>query len=199
MRQMLVFIPIILILFSPLQASKETFNWQSLPLKKRVRESLWNEPFIKSNVTTPKEKTQKLEFISAGLHKKSCSYALITLSRYETFSRHIDFITKSSYDESNKRISLSLSHTLMPFDMGLNFKIERIKGPGLYPFQFDRGFLRGLKGEIHVSEHRGRCLFYATAHWQGPDSGINDSVFSFFSQVLGRLAFERLFRISETL
>ncbi len=196
---MLVFIPIILILFGPLKAEQDFYHWETLPLKKRIKKSLFKEPYILSEVLSVSDKEQKLNFTSAGLHKKKCSFALVKLSRYENFSQHINFIKKSSYDEASQKISLSLSHTLMPFDMGLNFKIARIKGPGNYPFRFERGFLKGLKGQIHVSEHQKRCLFYAVARWQGPDTGINDSVFSFFSQALGRMAFERLFRISETL
>jgi len=198
MQQMLNIIPIIIILLSASLQGK-TVNWNTLPLGKKVTESLNEEPYTHSRVSSKDDSTQALHFIGAGLHPKSCSFALIKLSRYEDYSKFLSFIKTSAYDEQKQRIILKLSHTLLPFDMGLNFVLPRIKGPGTYPFRFDRGFLKGLKGAIHVSKHKERCLFYSEAHWEGPDSGINNQVFGFFSQALGKIAFERLFRISQTL
>lgn len=171
----------------------------TLPLSQRIKESIKQDPYAKSEVETYEDKTQGLDYLIAGLHKRNCSFALVKLSQYERFSEFIDFVKKSSYDEKSERIRLNLSHTFMPFDMVLDFKIKRIKETGAFPFQFDAGFLKGLKGVINISNHQNRCLFATTAKWKGPDSGIPDSVFSFFSQALGKLAMERLFRVSETL
>lgn len=172
---------------------------KNLPVSQRVKESLKESPYAKSDVETYDNKQQSLDYLIAGLHKKECSYALVKLSQYERFKEFIDFVKKSSYNEKTERIRLSLSHTFLPFDMVLDFKIKRIKDTGAFPFQFDAGFLKGLKGVINISKHQKRCLFATTANWRGPDSGIPDSVFSFFSQALGKLAMERLFRVSETL
>ncbi len=171
----------------------------NLPVSRRIKESLGEKPYAKSEVETHDDKTQSLNYLIAGLHKKNCSYAMVKLSQYERYEDFVDFVTKSEYSDSKERIRLYLSHTFLPFNMVLDFKIKRITGPGSYPFQFDAGFLKGLKGMINVSKHKERCLFATTAKWRGPDSGIPDSVFSFFSQALGRLAMERLFRVSETL
>ncbi len=154
---------------------------------------------MESKVTNVSDKLQKLNFQISGLHPKDCRFALRKLSQYERFSDELDFVKKSSYDEADGRIRLLLSSSLLPYNMILHFKIPRIKKPGLYHFEFDDGFLLGLKGEIHVSEHEKRCLFYGSAAWKGPDTGINSLVFEFFSSTLGRLAIENLFRFSKTL
>lgn len=189
----------LIFLSAPLLASGPTLTMENLPVSQRIKKSLPDSPYVLSEVETLSQDQQKLDYLIAGLHKKACSYAMVKLSQYERFQEFIDFVTKSEYDEKKERIRLYLSHSLLPFNMILDFKIKRIKGTGVYPFQFDAGFLKGLKGMIHVSDYKGRCLFATTAKWQGPDSGIPDSVFSFFSQALGKLAMERLFRVSETL
>lgn len=194
---------VILLIAQPAK-SWAAINWNNAPVNERIKQSVLSEgPYCKSEVTdvpAPHQNPgQKLDFLILGLHKKSCQRALVKLSQYERYEEFVAFITKSSYDPKKERIRLNLSHTFMPFDMVLDFKIERIKKPGTYYFSFDAGFLKGLKGEINISVHKNRCFFATTAAWQGPDSGIPNSVFSFFSQALGKLAMERLFRISETL
>ena len=196
----------VLILFSILfcHDAKAVISWEKAELSDRIKKSIQEDgPYCKSEVTdvSPPAKTpgQALDFKIFGLHKKSCSRALVKLSQYERYAEFVDFIKKSAYDSKSKRIRLNLSHTLMPFDMLLDFKIERITETGVYHFSFDSGFLKGLKGEINISQDKTRCFFATTASWQGPYSGIPNSVFSFFSQALGEIAMERLFRISETL
>jgi|GEM_PF-907216 len=143
---------------------------------------------------------QTLKFDISGLHKKSCARALGILSRYESFKNHIDFIKESRYDEQKKEVYFYLSHTLMPFDMSLSFKIPRITGPGAYPFSFEQGFLKNLSGTIYVAEAPGRsssnCLFFTTASWQGPYSKIPSPIFEMFSATLSRISMEKLFKIS---
>jgi len=155
----------------------------------------------KSNVRTlkeKKEKKQELKFSVTGLHKKSCRFALRKLSQYEIYKNHIGFIKESRYLETKGRVDFLLSSLLLPFDMRLNFKIPRIKAPGTYPFLFDQGFLKNLKGLIHVTELKNQCLFHTTAKWSGPHSGISDTIFAFFSKALSELAMKNLFRISKT-
>lgn len=187
-------------LISPVLASQKTvLDWQRLPLENSTKEKLFsdNALYCKSKVESD-EATQSLQYFIGGLHKKNCRVALSKLSQYERFSEFIDFVEKSSYDEKSQRITLYLGHLLLPFDMILDFEIPRIKKPGIYPFHFDKGFLKGLTGEISVSTHRNRCLFVSEARWKGPKSRIPDQVFSFFSQALGKNAMETLFRISLT-
>lgn len=179
-------------------ASQQTLvDWENLPIDADTKKKLKSEDVIycKSTVET-KDKTQSLDYFIAGLHKKSCRVALTKLSQYERFQEFLDFVEKSQYNESNKRITLFLGHILMPFDMILDFEIPRITRPGVYPFSFDRGFLKGLTGEISVSVYNNRCLFSTQARWKGPKSRIPDRVFGFFSQALGKNAMETLFRIS---
>ncbi|MEC8624488.1 MAG: hypothetical protein VXY34_06710 [Bdellovibrionota bacterium] len=154
-----------------------------------------------SDVKTLKEKKeqkQKLKFSVTGLHKKSCRFALRKLSQYEIYKNHIGFIKESRYLESKGRVDFLLSSLLLPFDMRLNFKIPRIKSPGTYHFLFDQGFLKNLKGIIHVADSKNQCLFHTTASWIGPHSGINNTVFAFFSKALSELAMKNLFRMSKT-
>lgn len=180
--------------------SDALITWRTLPYNDATKEKLSEGGFfVESKVTNPTQKLQELHFQIAGLHPKSCRFALRKLSQYERFSEELDFVKKSGYDDQEGRIRLLLSSSLLPYNMILHFKIPRIKKPGLYPYQFDDGFLQGLTGHIHVSEHQKRCLFYGTANWKGPDTGINSLVFEFFSQALGRLAIENLFRFSKTL
>lgn len=200
MHQILNFFTLISLSWS----ANAALNWDNAPVSERVKKSIENNaPYCKSEVKEAPavggKDQQSLDFLILGLHKKACSRALVKLSQYERYSEFVDFIKKSQYNSKNQRIRLNLSHTLMPFDMILDFKIERIKKPGAYSFSFDSGFLKGLKGQINISSYKNRCFFATTAQWRGPDSGIPDSVFSFFSQALGKLAMERLFRISETL
>ncbi len=145
----------------------------------------------------PKNK-QKLDYQIIGLHSKSCQIALSRISQYPRYREWIGLIKESRYHPSLKRVYFKLSHGLMPFTMVLNFKLPIIKKPGQYPFQFDNGFLKGLKGTITVRKTKGRCLFRTEAHWSGPHSGINSKIFSFFSRTLGILTMEKLFKISRT-
>ena len=106
-----------------------------------------------------------------------------------------DFVYYKSGDDKKKIFNLINSKEMQE---EINFKIPRIKTPGTYPFFFDQGFLKNLKGLIQVSKSKNRCLFHTTAAWTGPHSGINDTIFAFFSKALSELAMRNLFRISQT-
>jgi hypothetical protein len=181
-------------------------KFDALSVEKSIKESAWkkvlkNEIYVSSKVDDFKKLSvshQKLSFKIAGLHPKSCRYALRKLSHYESYQNHLGFIDKSEYDEKKERVNFHLSSTLLPYDMTLNFHIPRIKKPGVYPFVFDRGFLRGLNGQIIAIKHKKRCLFYTHASWQGPHSGIPNTIFAFFSKALAGLSMKNLFRISST-
>ncbi|WP_372653774.1 hypothetical protein [Halobacteriovorax sp.] len=175
-------------------------------IEKAVGESVWKkilsgDIYTKSEVKDfklLKQKKQKLDFFIAGLHKKSCSFALRKLSHYESYKDHIGFIKRSSYDDKNGRVDFLLSSALLPYNMTLNFKIPRLKKVGSYPFIFDKGFLKNLTGTITAINYKNRCLFYTTAHWEGADTGIPNSILGFFSKAMSQLAMENLFRISST-
>lgn len=145
---------------------------------------------------TLKNEKQKFDYKVAALHSKECQIALRRLSRYETFHKYIDFIERSSYDDKKEKVYFRLKSPLLPYTMVLQFKLERIYGPGVYHFQFDYGFLKGLKGEIHVSEYKHRCLFYSHAKWEGADTKIPDLAFEFFTKALSKILINKLFSIS---
>lgn len=142
---------------------------------------------------------QSLDYEIYGIHPNSCQYALKKLSRYERFHSYMDLIKLSGYDEKRKLIYLYLDHTLLPFPMVLNFKIDRITKPGRYMFSFDKGFLKGLIGHINVKEYDNKCLFFATSYWKGKKSDIPDTVFELFSETIGEMAMKKLFRVSKKL
>lgn len=201
-----IFIFLLFIFFHNLAFSLEKtpeINFEKIPYKKSVKDSiLTGDVFSESNVKDFEKdgkKFQNLNFSIAGLHKKSCNYALKTLSQYEKFNKFVSFVTESEYDENKQEISFRLSHLLLPYDMMLIFNLPRITTPGTYPFRFDIGFLQGLQGNIHVINHHNRCLFYSEAKWSGPDTGLNSLIFEVFSQALTKLSMETLFRISSTL
>lgn len=145
---------------------------------------------------TGESEVQSLDFKLAGIHKRSCRYALKKISLYENYKDYMGFIKNSSFNEKTSRIYLKISHAILPIDMVLYFILPRIKSEGVYPFIFDKGFLKDLAGEIHVSSIKNQCFFYVSAKWEGPDTGFSDSLFEFFSKGIAVLAIENLFRVS---
>lgn len=177
----------------------QVLGLENLPLKKNIKEKILRGDIFSEARVENLNKEQRLEFSIAGLHPKSCPYALRTLSLYEEFSRYLSFVKESTYNEQTSEINFLLSHLLLPYDMRLIFNLPRIKTTGVYPFSFNAGFLQNLQGKINVIDHKNRCLFYSTAHWQGPHTGFNKLIFELFSQVLTKLSMEILFRISSSL
>lgn len=178
-------------------------TFDTLPYKKSVKDSiLEGNTFAESTVSSSREgkkEMQSLHFSIAGLHKKSCNYALKTLSNYEHYSKYLSFVKISQYDEKTETLNFLLSHILMPYDMQLIFRLPRVKEVGTYPYLFELGLLKNLHGNIHVIDYKNRCLFYSTADWKGPHTGINNYIFELFSQGLSKISMDVLFRISSTL
>ncbi len=143
-------------------------------------------------------KTQILTLYSAALHPKSCQFALKKLSLYENYKDYIGIIKESYYDEQTKRIGLSIESSLLPFHMKMDFKMARMEKPGTYPFSFDKGFLKSLKGQISIHEEKSQCLFLLTAKFKGPDTGINSIILGFFTETAINLGLTNLIRISKT-
>ncbi len=208
MRQILAIITLLILTFAPIHiraqnyvlSPQSPYTWDTLPLRSKIKESLKKQIYAKSEVKTFKKKfEQSLDMLIAGLHKTSCSRALVKISQYERYKDFIDFIKESTYNTKNQEVAFVMDHPFLPFKMNLSFQIQRITKEGLYFFTFNKGFLAGLKGQIHISKKSGRCLFAIKAFWRGPDTEIPDSVLSFFSQALGQRAMERIFHISRTL
>ena len=194
-----------LLIHSPLEGAVIDHN--VLPYKKKLKEKIlggeiFSESKVKSSTLVENgvmSEIQELHFTIAGLHPKSCEYALKKLSLYENYSSFLDFVKESRYDEATQGINFLLSHPLLPYEMRLIFKLPRIEKPGVYPFTFDIGILKNLKGNIYAIEHNKRCLFYTKADWEGAHTNFPNIVFELFSQTLSKLTMERLFRISNTL
>lgn len=187
------FIYIIYLLILP-RVYSETSTPLSNELLSKIEDGLIHSKSTVKNLDNDKQ--QSFDFIIAGLHKKNCDFALRKLSLYEEFENFMGMIEKSKYDEKKGRIYLLLSHTLLPFRMSLSFNIPRITDVGIYPFSFDKGFLKGLTGNIYVNKHNNRCLFTTTASWRGKHTGFSPTFFEFFSSAAAKHSMEVLFRIS---
>lgn len=183
--------------FAQKDTAQTPLKLADMELNSRLQQEIEKDYFhIKSTVKNIEEKNQSLDYLIIGLHPNSCDSALPRLSLYEKYQDYLGFIKSSRYFEEQQLIDLHLGHALLPFEMGLRFKLPRLKKAGVTRFQFAEGFLKDLRGEIHVSEHKGRCLFISQAKWSGPHTGIAPKIFSFFSTTLSRMAMEGLFRAS---
>jgi hypothetical protein len=196
--QLSLIIILILNSFSLIYAT-EPIEIMDTPLSSSIQKKLIkNIIFSETEVESLPNNQQKLIFHLAGLHLKSCKIALTKLSKYENYEKYLDMVKKSYYNEKTQILKFFLQAYILPFKMILEFKLPRIIKPGLYHFQFLKGFLKGLKGEIHVSQYKNRCFFYSTAKWKGPDSGIFDFIFEFFASTLSKMSMEKLFIISSS-
>jgi hypothetical protein len=179
------------------------FSFENLPYNKTIKENiLKGEIFSESKVENTgdrKSGTQSLKFSIAGIHPKSCEYALKKLSLYEEYSNYLDFVKISNYDEKKQEIDFFIEHTLLPYRMELTFMLPRVRTTGSFPFRFQVGILKDLTGMIYVTKYKDRCLFYTTAKWNGPHTGIPGFILEIFSQTLSKISMELLFRISSNL
>jgi len=147
-------------------------------------------------VTSPTDKEQQMMLFVSGIHPRNCAKAMRKLSLYENYSTYIDFIKKSSFDEKTEQVNFVIDHLLLPFPMNLSFKIPRITKEGRYPFTFDHGFLKDLKGTIGVKNVGKFCLLTLKTDWRGPETPIPNIVFSTFIETVGKLGLEHLIRVS---
>ena len=200
MRYIFAILIVFLNIFSAFSAD---ISFETLPYKKSIKESISaGEVFSESKVESTGDRntgTQSLKFSIAGLHPKSCEYALKKLSLYEAYSTYLDFVKESYYDDKKEEIDFYLDHPLLPAKMELTFILPRVTKIGKYPFKFQVGILKDLVGIIYVGEYKNRCLFYTTAKWQGPHTGFPNFIFEVFSQTLSKISMEMLFRISSNL
>lgn len=166
------------------------------PSEGQLEDLLKGEVISTGKVDSPTEKEQQMMLFVSGVHPRNCTRAMRKLSLYENYHNYMDFIKKSSYDDKTQKFSFVIDHALLPFPMIVGFKIQRIKGPGVYPFTFDDGFLKGLQGKVIVQEVGKYCLMGLKTDWRGPDSKIPDVVFGTFVQTVGKLGLEHLIRVS---
>lgn len=162
----------------------------------QLEDLLKGDVISEGNVHSPTEKEQQLMLFVSGVHPRNCTRAMRKLSLYENYHQYMDFVKESSYDEINQKIKLTINHTLLPFPMVVSFKIPRITKEGHYPFTFDHGFLKDLKGTIIVKEVGKFCLLGMKTDWRGPDSKLPNIVLGTFLQTVGKLGLEHLIRVS---
>jgi hypothetical protein len=160
------------------------------------------EDLLKGNVisvgkvSSPTKETQQMMLFVSGVHPRNCTRVMRKLSLYENYSSYMDFIKVSKYDEQKQQVTFIMDHMLLPFPMNLTFKIPRITKAGKYPFTFDHGFLKDLKGTIGVAEVGKFCLLTLKTDWQGPETKIPNLAFEAFIQTVGKLGLEHLIRVS---
>ncbi len=163
----------------------------------QIEDMLKGEVISFGKVESPKEKEQKMTLFVSAVHPRNCFKAMRKLSLYENYHNYMDFIKTSQYDEDSQKFSFIVDHTLLPFAMRVKFKIPRIKQEGFYPFVFEDGFLRDLKGTVIVQHVGNFCILGLKADWQGPESKIPNLIFGTFVQTVGKLGLEHLIRVSQ--
>ena len=166
------------------------------PSEGQTEDLLKGDVISVGKVDSPTEKEQQMMLFVAGVHPRNCKRAMRKLSFYENYSGYMDFIKKSEYDDQKQQVHFVMDHVLLPFPMNLTFKIPRIKEQGHYPFTFEHGFLKDLKGTIAVKDVGKFCLLTLKTDWRGPDTKIPDLAFSAFIQTVGKLGLEHLIRVS---
>jgi hypothetical protein len=177
----------------PIEA--EVKNFYS-PSKRQLEDLLKGEVISVGNVSSPGPKEQELMLFVSGVHPRNCTRAMRKLSLYENYHQYMDFIKESKYDDAKQKITMTIDHTLLPFPMIVSFKIPRIKKEGHYPFTFENGFLKDLKGTIAVKEVGKFCLLGLKSDWRGPETKIPNVVFEAFLQTVGKIGLEHLIRVS---
>lgn len=199
MSRNIIIMTLALLVVKPSFAIEKPLNIKQALNNESIQKSIFNEPYVSSRVSTTTfqgKEGQAMDFWAAGLHPKSCRVALRRLSRYEDYKNYLGFLEESLYFEDLQLISFRISTPLFPIKFGLRFKIPRVDKEGVYPFHFQEGFLKNLKGKIHISEEQGRCFFYIKSEWQGPYSGFSNMVLEIFSKTIIKLGAEKLFRVS---
>lgn len=166
------------------------------PSEGQLEDLLKGEVISTSKVTSPTDKEQQMFLFVSGIHPKNCTKAMRKLSLYENYHNYMEFIKSSDYDEKTQKFSFVIDHALMPFPMSVKFKIPRITKEGYYPFTFEDGFLKDLKGTVIVQEVGKFCMLGLKTDWKGPKTKIPNVVFSTFVQTVGKLGLEHLIRVS---
>ncbi len=151
-------------------------------------------PIIRTDVTSPKKKRQKIDEMILGLHKKECSSVLKKMGRYENYTEYFDFIKKSDY--KNGYIFLKIKFFLVPREFMINVKIDRMKEVKDYPFVFNTGFLDGLKGILKVEEFNNRCLFHFTMDWEGEHTGLSNFILENFMYTIAKYGIRKMLLIT---
>lgn len=166
------------------------------PSEGQIEDLLKGEVISVGKVDSPTRKEQQMMLFVSGIHPRNCTRAMRKLSLYENYHNYMDFIKTSTYDDKTQKLNFTIDHVLLPFPMVVEFKIPRITKPGHYPFTFEKGFLKDLKGTVIVHEVGKYCLLGLKTDWRGPESKIPNVVFSTFVQTVGKLGLEHLIRVS---
>lgn len=166
------------------------------PSEGQTEDLLKGDVISVGKVDSPTDKEQQMMLFVSGIHPRNCTRAMRKLSLYENYSSYMDFIKTSKYNDQTQKFTFTVDHALLPFPMIVGFKIPRITKEGHYPFTFEDGFLKDLKGTVIVKEVGKFCLLGLKADWRGPESKIPDTIFGTFVQTVGKIGLEHLIRVS---
>jgi hypothetical protein len=166
------------------------------PAEGIIEDLLKGEVISLGKVDSPAPKQQQMFLFISGIHPRNCTRAMRKLSLYENYHQYMDLIKVSTYNDETQKISFTVDHLLLPFPMIVAFKIPRITKPGYYPFTFEDGFLKDLKGTVIVQEIGKACLLGLKADWVGPETKIPNMIFGTFIQTAGKIGLEHLIRVS---
>lgn len=155
---------------------------------------LKNGEILAKSTVLSTAKTQTFNMKASAFHPKKCSKVIRKLSMLEEYSKWIDFIKSSTFNESLNLYTITADHTLLPYPMLIHINVKRPTKVGLYPFSFPTGMFKGLTGEFEVREVNKRCLFYATAFWSGQNTKIPDFAIELFTETLSKIGGSILMR-----
>jgi hypothetical protein len=148
-----------------------------------------------------KNPKQKMKVNVAGLHQKNCEESSKILSQYEDYKKNIPFIEESDY--KNGKVYLTLQADPIPTKFGMDLQVDRLTGPGVYPYLMGKGIFEHMTGEIYfipykktASEKKEQCLIFANADWDGKDTGYADFLVQTFTQTIAKKGLENLFKMS---
>lgn len=166
------------------------------PSEGQTEDLLKGDVVSTGKVNSPTSSEQQMMLFVSGIHPRNCTRAMRKLSLYENYSSYMEFIKTSQYNDKTQKFSFTIDHALLPFPMIVGFKIPRITKEGHYPFTFDDGFLKDLKGTVIVKEVGKFCLLGLKADWRGPETKIPNVVFGTFVQTVAKIGLEHLIRVS---
>ncbi|MCB9093650.1 MAG: hypothetical protein H6621_01155 [Halobacteriovoraceae bacterium] len=147
-----------------------------------------------SDVDSPDKDTQTMWTKASAFHSRDCKPVLAKLSRYEDYSKYMSFIEYSTY--VNGVINMRLKISLIPMAFDFTMKMPRIDKPGLYPFVFSAGILKGLTGTLDILEIDKRCFLFAKIDWKGKNLGYADFLMENFFTTVAKLGLEKVFSIT---
>ena len=205
-RYPVIIIPFFLIIFifnkysAALSSSSVVKDAKKLNISENALQAILNnEIYRDADINTTKKGIQDFKFNIMGLHPNKCKRSIKYLGKYEQYQKYFDVIKKSTYNKKKQEILFRIESALLPTSIIVNFKLQRIKKPGIYDFYFNKGFLKGLTGKIIIKEYKKKCLIQSISKWNGKKTFLSDYLFEVFIETIGEHSMKKLFRLSRKL